>query len=68
MRANIGVNHVSRRKDTMFATPMENNQPARSAKFRSHGRRAGNSTPQAWNKFGDEVGGKLRHASDPGVR
>ncbi|VCY32495.1 NADH-quinone oxidoreductase subunit G [Klebsiella pneumoniae] len=69
MRANISV-HEPRQpqdKDTMFAFSMEgNNQPsARVRRSRSLG--AGLELPQAWNKFRDEVGGKLRHG-DPGVR
>ena len=69
MRANISV-HEPRQpqdKDTMFAFSMEgNNQP--SAPFRKFRLRApGWNSPQAWNKFQDEVGGKLRHG-DPGVR
>ncbi len=69
MRANISV-HEPRQpqdKDTMFAFSMEgNNQPtAPRSEIPFAWRRAG--TPQAWNKFQDEVGGKLRHG-DPGVR
>ncbi len=43
------------------------NQPIRSRDSKSARLGAGLKPPQAWNKFRDEVGGKLRHG-DPGVR
>ncbi len=70
MRANISV-HEPRQpqdKDTMFAFSMEgNNQPSAPRSQIPFARAPGWNSPQAWNKFRDEVGGKLRHG-DPGVR
>ncbi len=70
MRANISV-HEPRQpqdKDTMFAFSMEgNNQPTAPRSEIPFARAPGWNSPQAWNKFRDEVGGKLRHG-DPGVR
>ena len=68
MRANISV-HEPRQpqdKDTMFAFSMEGEQPAVRPAFADPVRLgAGLELLQAWNKFQDEVGGKLRHG-DPG--
>ena len=70
MRANISVHEPRQPQDidTMFTFSMEgNNQPTA---HRSQGPFAwapGWNSPQAWNKFQDEVGGKLRFG-DPGVR
>ena len=70
MRANISV-HEPRQpqdKDTMFAFSMEgNNQPGAPRSQIPFAWAPGWNSPQAWNKFQDEVGGKLRHG-DPGVR
>ncbi|BDH45093.1 NADH-quinone oxidoreductase [Salmonella enterica subsp. enterica serovar Choleraesuis] len=70
MRANISV-HEPRQpqdKDTMFAFSMEgNNQPDAPRSQIPFAWAPGWNSPQAWNKFQDEVGGKLRHG-DPGVR
>ena len=70
MRANISV-HEPRQpqdKDTMFAFSMEgNNQPGAPRSQIPFTWAPGWNSPQAWNKFQDEVGGKLRHG-DPGVR
>ncbi|HBY5103889.1 TPA: NADH-quinone oxidoreductase subunit NuoG, partial [Klebsiella pneumoniae] len=70
MRANISV-HEPRQpqdKDTMFAFSMEgNNQPSAPRSQIPFAWAPGWNSPQAWNKFQDEVGGKLRHG-DPGVR
>ncbi len=70
MRANISV-HEPRQpqdKDTMFAFSMEgNNQPTAPRSEIPFAWAPGWNSPQAWNKFQDEVGGKLRHG-DPGVR
>jgi NADH-quinone oxidoreductase subunit G len=70
MRANISV-HEPRQpqdKDTMFAFSMEgNNQPDAPRSQVPFAWAPGWNSPQAWNKFQDEVGGHLRHG-DPGVR
>lgn len=70
MRANISV-HEPRQpqdKDTMFAFSMEgNNQPDAPRSQIPFAWSPGWNSPQAWNKFQDEVGGHLRHG-DPGVR
>ncbi|MBK0127015.1 NADH-quinone oxidoreductase subunit NuoG [Pantoea sp. S61] len=70
MRANISV-HEPRQpqdKDTMFAFSMEgNNQPSAPRSQIPFAWAPGWNSPQAWNKFQAEVGGKLRHG-DPGVR
>ncbi|ENB5755325.1 NADH-quinone oxidoreductase subunit NuoG [Escherichia albertii] len=70
MRANISV-HESRQPqdiDTMFTFSMEgNNQPTAHRSQVPFAWAPGWNSPQAWNKFQDEVGGKLRFG-DPGVR
>ncbi|WP_261440533.1 NADH-quinone oxidoreductase subunit NuoG [Serratia proteamaculans] len=70
MRANISV-HEPRQpqdKDTMFAFSMEgNNSPFADRQQIPFAWAPGWNSPQAWNKFQAEVGGKLRHG-DPGVR
>lgn len=70
MRANISV-HEPRQpqdKDTMFAFSMEgNNSPYADRQQVPFAWAPGWNSPQAWNKFQSEVGGKLRHG-DPGVR
>ncbi|MDO6405118.1 NADH-quinone oxidoreductase subunit NuoG [Pantoea phytobeneficialis] len=69
-RANISV-HEPRQpqdKDTMFAFSMEgNNQPGAARSQIPFAWAPGWNSPQAWNKFQAEVGGKLRNG-DPGVR
>jgi NADH-quinone oxidoreductase subunit G len=70
MRANISVHEprTSQDKDTAFSFSMEGYSG--SAEPRSQVPFAwspGWNSPQAWNKFQDEVGGHLR-AGDPGVR
>ena len=65
MRANISVHEPRQPQDidTMFTFSMEgNNQPTAPFAWAP-----GWNSPQAWNKFQDEVGGKLRFG-DPGVR
>jgi NADH-quinone oxidoreductase subunit G len=70
MRANISV-HEPRQpqdQDSMFAFSMEgNNQPGAARSQVPFAWAPGWNSPQAWNKFQDEVGGHLRHG-DPGVR
>ncbi|WJV52529.1 NADH-quinone oxidoreductase subunit NuoG [Prodigiosinella aquatilis] len=70
MRANISV-HEPRQpqdKDTMFAFSMEgNNSPISDRQEIPFAWAPGWNSPQAWNKFQNEVGGQLRHG-DPGVR
>ena len=70
MRANINV-HEPRQpvdRDTMFAFSMEgNNNPLADRNQVPFAWAPGWNSPQAWNKFQDEVGGHLRHG-DPGVR
>jgi len=52
----------------MFAFSMEgNNQPSAPRSQIPFAWAPGWNSPQAWNKFQDEVGGHLRHG-DPGVR
>ncbi|WP_034916098.1 NADH-quinone oxidoreductase subunit NuoG [Erwinia sp. 9145] len=69
-RANISV-HEPRQpqdNDTMFAFSMEgNNQPGAARSQIPFAWAPGWNSPQAWNKFQDEVGGHLRNG-DPGVR
>lgn len=69
-RANISV-HEPRQpqdQDTMFAFSMEgNNQPSAPRSQIPFAWAPGWNSPQAWNKFQAEVGGKLRNG-DPGVR
>ncbi|QWA09459.1 NADH-quinone oxidoreductase subunit NuoG [Sodalis ligni] len=70
MRANIDV-HEPRQpqdQDTMFAFSMEGSSgPNSNSKQVAFAWAPGWNSPQAWNKFQDEVGGHLRHG-DPGVR
>ncbi|HGM5493122.1 TPA: NADH-quinone oxidoreductase subunit NuoG [Serratia fonticola] len=70
MRADISV-HEPRQpqdKDTMFAFSMEgNNSPLADRQQIPFAWAPGWNSPQAWNKFQAEVGGKLRHG-DPGIR
>ncbi|ACS86322.1 NADH-quinone oxidoreductase subunit NuoG [Musicola paradisiaca] len=70
LRANISV-HEPRQpqdRDTMFAFSMEgNNSPQAERQQVPFAWAPGWNSPQAWNKFQDEVGGHLRHG-DPGVR
>ncbi|MGW9997513.1 NADH-quinone oxidoreductase subunit G [Pantoea piersonii] len=69
-RANISV-HEPRQpqdRDSMFAFSMEgNNQPSAPRSQIPFAWAPGWNSPQAWNKFQAEVGGKLRNG-DPGVR
>lgn len=70
MRANINVHEPRQPQDpdTMFAFSMEgNNQPNAPHSQIPFAWFPGWNSPQAWNKFQDEVGGHLRHG-DPGVR
>lgn len=70
MRANISVHEPRQPQDidTMFTFSMEgNNQPTAHRSQVPFARAPGWNSPQAWNKFEDEVGGKLRFG-DPGVR
>ena len=70
MRANISVHEprIPQDKDTAFAFSMEgysgSAEPRQQVPFAWS---PGWNSPQAWNKFQDEVGGHLR-AGDPGVR
>jgi len=70
MRANISVHEprTSQDKDTAFAFSMEGYsgsvEPRQQVPFAWS---PGWNSPQAWNKFQDEVGGHLR-AGDPGTR
>ena len=70
MRANISVHEprTSQDTDTAFAFSMEgysgSAEPRQQVPFAWS---PGWNSPQAWNKFQDEVGGHLR-AGDPGVR
>ncbi|MBP2844001.1 NADH-quinone oxidoreductase subunit NuoG [Dickeya oryzae] len=70
MRANISV-HEPRQpqdRDTMFTFSMEgNNSPLAERQQVPFAWAPGWNSPQAWNKFQDEVGGHLRYG-DPGVR
>lgn len=70
MRANISVHEPRQPQDidTMFTFSMEgNNQPTAHRSQVPFAWVPGWNSPQAWNKFQDEVGGKLRFG-DPGVR
>ena len=70
MRANISVHEPRQPQDidTMFTFSMEgNNQPTAHRSQVPFAGAPGWNSPQAWNKFQDEVGGKLRFG-DPGVR
>lgn len=70
MRANISVHEPRQPQDidTMFTFSMEgNNQPTAHCSQVPFAWAPGWNSPQAWNKFQDEVGGKLRFG-DPGVR
>nr|WP_113865097.1 NADH-quinone oxidoreductase subunit NuoG [Brenneria salicis]NMN91069.1 NADH dehydrogenase subunit G [Brenneria salicis ATCC 15712 = DSM 30166]RBP66565.1 NADH dehydrogenase subunit G [Brenneria salicis ATCC 15712 = DSM 30166]RLM31988.1 NADH-quinone oxidoreductase subunit G [Brenneria salicis ATCC 15712 = DSM 30166] len=70
MRANISVHEPRQPQDTdtMFAFSMEgNNSPTAQRQQIPFAWAPGWNSPQAWNKFQDEVGGHLRHG-DPGVR
>ncbi|EIM6420382.1 NADH-quinone oxidoreductase subunit NuoG [Escherichia coli] len=70
MRANISVHEPGQPQDidTMFTFSMEgNNQPTAHRSQVPFAWAPGWNSPQAWNKFQDEVGGKLRFG-DPGVR
>ncbi|CAK9885444.1 MAG: NADH-quinone oxidoreductase subunit G [Candidatus Erwinia impunctatus] len=70
MRANISVHEPRQPQDadTMFAFSMEgNNQPEAPRSQIPFAWSPGWNSPQAWNKFQDEVAGHLRHG-DPGVR
>ncbi|KPB71798.1 NADH-quinone oxidoreductase subunit NuoG [Pseudomonas cannabina] len=70
MRANISVHEprIPQDKDTAFAFSMEgysgSAEPRQQVPFAWS---PGWNSPQAWNKFQDEVGGHLR-AGDPGTR
>ncbi|GAB7529647.1 NADH-quinone oxidoreductase subunit NuoG [Pseudomonas sp. 3A(2025)] len=70
MRANISVHEprTSQDKDTAFSFSMEgysgSAEPRQQVPFAWS---PGWNSPQAWNKFQDEVGGHLR-AGDPGTR
>ncbi|SDP33336.1 NADH-quinone oxidoreductase subunit NuoG [Ectopseudomonas guguanensis] len=70
MRANISV-HEPRQpqdQDTAFAFSMEGYAGSKEARQQiPFAWSPGWNSPQAWNKFQDEVGGHLR-AGDPGVR
>jgi len=69
-RANISVHEPRQPQDvdTMFSFSMEgNNQPSAPRSDIPFAWAPGWNSPQAWNKFQDEVGGKLRNG-DPGVR
>ncbi|SBS33256.1 NADH-quinone oxidoreductase subunit G [Marinomonas spartinae] len=70
MRANISV-HEPRQpqdQDSPFAFSMEgNNNPKADRNEVAFAWAPGWNSPQAWNKFQDEVGGHLRNG-DPGVR
>ncbi|MXP56096.1 NADH-quinone oxidoreductase subunit NuoG [Pantoea sp. Mhis] len=69
-RAHINV-HEPRQpqdKDTMFAFSMEgSNQPNENNSQIPFVWSPGWNSPQAWNKFQEEIGGKL-HNGDPGIR
>ena len=70
MRAKISVHEPRQPQDidTMFTFSMEgNNQPTAHRSQVPFAWAPGWNSPQAWNKFQDEVGGKLRFG-DPGVR
>ncbi|MFT8139943.1 hypothetical protein ACMYM0_23555, partial [Salmonella enterica subsp. enterica serovar Enteritidis] len=70
MRANISVHEPRQPQDidTPFAFSMEgNNSPLADRQQIPFAWAPGWNSPQAWNKFQAEVGGKLRFG-DPGVR
>lgn len=70
IRANINVHEprAPKDQDTMFAFSMEgNNDPQAPRQQIAFAWTPGWNSPQAWNKFQDEVGGHLRYG-DPGVR
>ncbi|CUX96749.1 NADH-quinone oxidoreductase subunit NuoG [Candidatus Doolittlea endobia] len=70
MCANINVHEprAPQDVDTMFAFSMEgNNAPQAPRQQIAFAWAPGWNSPQAWNKFQDEIGGHLRHG-DPGVR
>lgn len=68
MRANISVHEPRQPQDIEFTFSMEgNNQPTAHRSQVPFAWAPGWNSPQAWNKFQDEVGGKLRFG-DPGVR
>ena len=70
MRAKISAHEPRQPQDidTMFTFSMEgNNQPTAHRSQVPFAWAPGWNSPQAWNKFQDEVGGKLRFG-DPGVR
>lgn len=69
MRANISVHEPRQPQDidTMFTFSMEGNNQPTAHRSQVPFARAPLELPQAWNKFEDEVGGKLRFG-DPGVR
>jgi NADH-quinone oxidoreductase subunit G len=70
MRANISVHEprTPQDKDTAFAFSMEGYAGSSEARQQiPFAWSPGWNSPQAWNKFQDEVGGHLR-AGDPGVR
>lgn len=69
MRANISVHEPRQPQDidTMFTFSMEGNNQPTAHRSQVPFAWAGLELPQAWNKFQDEVGGKLRFG-DPGVR
>lgn len=70
MRANISVHEPGQPQDndSMFAFSMEgNNSPVAERQHIPFAWSPGWNSPQAWNKFQDEVGGHLRYG-DPGVR
>ena len=70
MRADISVHEPRQPQDidTPFAFSMEgNNSPLADRQQIPFARAPGWNSPQAWNKFRAEVGGKLRFG-DPGIR
>ncbi|AFP84978.1 NADH-quinone oxidoreductase subunit NuoG [secondary endosymbiont of Ctenarytaina eucalypti] len=70
IRAQIDVHEprVPQNKDSMFAFSMEgNNAPQAPRQQVAFAWAPGWNSPQAWNKFQDEVGGHLWYG-DPGVR
>ncbi|GHK89642.1 NADH-quinone oxidoreductase [Escherichia coli] len=69
MRANISVHEPRQPQDidTMFTFSMEGNNQPTAHRSQVPFAAPGWNSPQAWNKFRDEVGGKLRFG-DPGVR
>lgn len=70
MRAQISVHEPRQPQDmdTPFSFSMEgNNSPDADRNEIAFAWAPGWNSPQAWNKFQDEVGGHLRHG-DPGIR